>query len=260
MMEPRDRAEVFQVFCMHNAETGTIQIITIPFPENQVELSTPPSNMSPPPNNGPTIVVPDQLNEKLCFLSCMASPLNMEGNFNKILESKLIERCFRAQQDTVRSVLSRECMILLLCLELSRLESGRLLWPEQLDYTFNKARSEIQRQVERDTGIFPKMFMDIARLLTVTSKSLQLIRSDSSMSDAITQSWEYFLDARNRPSFVVCIYEGAVHSEFLVIAREAQLVHALEKNMTNSVSQEWIINNFSKSLTDLQFLLESTSL
>ena len=152
MMEPRDRGEVFQFYCMHQNDTGCIQTITIPFPEAESKQS--PQISSPPPQSGPMIVVPDQLDEKICFLSCMMNTsLNMEGNFTNILESPFLERCFRAQQDGNRSILSRECMILLLCLELSRLEASRLLWSEQLDYTFNKARNEIQRQVDRDTGM-----------------------------------------------------------------------------------------------------------
>ena len=231
LMDRADRAEVFQFYCMHQAESGTIQTITIPFPE---ETKQSPEMATPPAQSGPMIIIPEQLDEKICFLSCMMNTsLNMEGNFQNILEAPLLERCFRAQQATSgsgqRSVLSRECMILLLCLELSRLESSRLLWSEQLDYTFNKARTEIQRQVDRDTGIFPKMFMDIARLLTVTSKSIQLVRSDSSMSDAITQSWSFLIGSkRSRPRFIVCIYDGSAPSEFLVIAREPNLVRALE--------------------------------
>ena len=61
------------------------------------------------------------------------------------------------------------------------------------------------------------MFMDIARLLCVTTKNVVLIRSESSMSDAITQSWKHLIAAdEQRPKFVVCIYDGSSPAEFLV--------------------------------------------
>ena len=80
--------------------------------------------------------------------------------------------------------------------------------------------------------------MDIARLLTVTSKSIQLIRSDSSMSDAITQSWSYLLGPMDsRPRFIVCIYDGSSPAEFLVIARQPHLVEALDSTPKTAPDQ-----------------------
>ena len=130
-------------------------------------------------------------------------------------------------------------MIILLCLELSRHRQGRLFWPEQLDFTFNEARRETLRLAEASHGIFPRMFMDIARLLCVTTRSVVLIRSESSMSDAITQSWPHILKPENeRPRFIVCVYDGEPPFEFLIITTDSGLVQALSSSSTNSIDNQ----------------------
>lgn len=141
--------------------------------------------------------------------------------------------------ESERNPLSRECMIILLCLELSRHRQGRLFWPEQLDFTFNEARRETLRLAEASHGIFPRMFMDIARLLCVTTRSVVLIRSESSMSDAITQSWPHILKPENeRPRFIVCVYDGEPPFEFLIITTDSGLVQALSSSSTNSIDNQ----------------------
>ena len=83
------------------------------------------------------------------------------------------------------------------------------------------------------------MFMDIARLLCVTTKNVVLIQSESSMSDAITQSWKHLIAAdEQRPKFVVCIYDGSSPAEFLVIAADNHIVQALETDLISESDSE----------------------
>ena len=165
-MAERQLVETFRYYCMTN-QNGTIDpsIIPIPWPlsHQTAQNDTPPTHSNTPPIHtpgmgrsdrveyAPMIIVPDVLKSKnkgkICILKCISnSNLSMEDNNGAIIESDFLQRCFQINsiQNPGRSILSRECMIVLLCLELSRISDHRLLWSEQLDYTFAKAKTEIQ--------------------------------------------------------------------------------------------------------------------
>ena len=138
-----------------------------------------------------------------------------------------------------RSILSRECMLLLTCLELGQMKNSNLIWSEQIAITFVKAIPELQRQLDGNRGIiFPGMYVSIARILSAIAAHVQVVTSEASLADAVTASWKFIVGKTDRPKFIVCIYEGNTsRKEYLIIATDHMIVSAL-RSLKSSTSEQ----------------------
>ena len=120
-------------------------------------------------------------------------------------------------------------MLLLTCLELSQIKGESLLWSEQITISFSNAISEFQKQLDGNRGIiFPAMFMSIAKIISSTAAQIHISSSETSMADAISQSWPLILRKQNRPKFIICIYEGPL-KDFLIISTNHLMVNAIQR-------------------------------